>query len=111
MSTPKPVENIVCEADLTKLKKLKQLSPLGRILEDNRSCVKRSMWRKVFFAGLTILVVLNFVVPNLHPHFGVDKYPGFWPAFGLIVGVIMIYLVKKIVQPLIKRPEDYYGDL
>ena len=105
MSNPKPMDKIASEADL------KKLSPLGRVLEENRSCDKVKIWRMLFFAVLAILVVLNFVVPNLHPHFVVDKYPGFWPVFGLVVGVIMIFLVKKIIQPLIKRPEDYYGDL
>ena len=90
---------------------ISKLSPLGRWLEENRTPARRGLWRKVMFALLGVLVVLNFIIPNHHPHFGADKYPGFWPVFGLVIGVVMVFFVKKIVQPLIKRPEDYYGDL
>ena len=88
-----------------------ELSALGRCLKANAAPEKVKMWRKVLFAILGLLVVLNIVIPNHHPHFGVDRAPGFWPAFGFFVGVVMVFFVKKIVQPLIKRPEDYYGDL
>jgi len=105
MSDTKLVGKIIGEAELS------QLSPLGRILEENRNPTKKAAWRKVFFVSLSLVVALSLLVPNLHPHFVVDKYPGFWPVFALVVGVSMIFLVKKIVQPLIKRPEDYYGDI
>lgn len=90
---------------------LAQLDGLGRFLEENRTPERRHTWRIVMFCLLGLLVVLNFIVPNHHPHFGLDKYPLFWPIFGFGVGVIMVFFVKKIVQPLIKRPEDYYADL
>ncbi len=90
---------------------LARLDSFGRLLEENRTPEKRRTWRLVLFTVLGLLVVLNVVVPNHHPHFGVDEVPGFWPAFSFFMGVAMIFFVKKIVQPLIKRPEDYYGDL
>ena len=88
-----------------------ELGALGRCLKANGAPEKVKMWRKVLFAVLGLLVLLNIVIPNHHPHFGVDRVPGFWPAFGFFVGVVMVFFVKKIVQPLIKRPEDYYGDI
>ncbi len=88
-----------------------RLSPLGLCLAANSSPEKVKMWRKVLFAVMGLLIILNILIPNHHPHFGVDSAPGFWPAFGFVVGVLMIFFVKKIVQPLIKRPEDYYGDI
>ena len=90
---------------------LARLDGLGRFLEENRTPEKRRSWKLVFFGVLGLLVVLNLVVRNHQPHFEIDWIPGFWPVFGLTVGVVMIFFVKKIVQPLIKRPEDYYGDL
>jgi len=90
---------------------LAKLDSLGRFLEENRTPERRRSWRLVMLAVLGLLAVLNFIIPNHHPHFILDKYPLFWPIFGFGVGVIMVFFVKKIVQPLIKRPEDYYGDL
>ena len=95
---------------------LSQLNGLGRFLEENRTPERLKMWRTVMLVVLGLLLVLNVVVPNEHPHFqygGVylDAIIGFWPVFGFAAGVAMIFLVKKIVQPIIKRPEDYYGDL
>ncbi len=90
---------------------LAQLDGLGRFLEENRTPEKSRTWKIILFAVLGLLVVLNLVIPNHHPHFGLDDPPVFWPAFGLVVGVVMVFFVKKIVQPMIKRPEDYYGDL
>lgn len=87
------------------------LSALGRCLKANSAPEKVKMWRKVMFAIMGILVVLNIIISNPAPHFVVDRVPGFWPAFGFLVGVVMVFFVKKIVQPLIKRPEDYYADL
>jgi peptidoglycan/LPS O-acetylase OafA/YrhL len=83
----------------------------GRILEKNRTPERRRAWRILLYAVLALLLVLNVFFPNHHPHFGIDRFAGFWPAFSFFMGVGMIFLVKKIVQPLIKRPEDYYGDL
>jgi hypothetical protein len=90
---------------------LAKLGTLGRFLEENRTPEKTRTWKILFFALLGVTVVLNLVIPNHHPHFGLDKIPGFWPVFGLVVGIVMVFFVKKIVQPLIKRPEDHYADL
>lgn len=67
-------------------------------------------WRMFFFAILAGLVGANFFIHPHVPHFGLDAYPGFFAGFGLIVGLIMVLVMKKIVQPLIARKEDFYGD-
>ncbi len=65
----------------------------------------------IFFAVLAVLVLLNFVIYSHHGHFWhLDEYPGFFAAFGLFVGLGMVIIMKKIVQPFIARKEDYYGD-
>ena len=86
-------------------------SGLGGFLDRQLEPQRLRAWRMVFFLALLAAALLSLVVPNHHPHFGVDRYPFFWAAFGLIVGVVMVFVVKKIIQPVIKRPEDYYGDL
>jgi len=67
-------------------------------------------WRIIFFATLAVLLLLNVPFVTHHPHFGLDKYPGFFAGFGLIFGLGMVIIMKKIVQPFIAREEDYYGD-
>ena len=68
----------------------------------------RTIYALLFLAAL---VILNFFYNSDDPHFYYDQYPGFWPIFGLIAGLVMILVMKKIVQPLIKRKEDFYGDI
>ncbi|MDR2404820.1 MAG: hypothetical protein LBE27_00415 [Deltaproteobacteria bacterium] len=86
-------------------------SKLGAFLNRQLESGKIRSWRLAFFLVLLVIAILNFIIHNEHPHFGIDRYPLFWAVFGLVVGVVMVFLVKRIIQPLIKRPEDYYGDL
>ncbi len=64
--------------------------------------------RAVFFVLLAVCVGLNCILVPHHPHFGLDAYPGFFAGFGLVAGLAMVILMKKIVQPMIARGEDYY---
>jgi len=71
---------------------------------------KTKTFKYIFFGVLLVLLILNVPFVTHHPHFGLDKYPGFFAGFGLFVGLGMVIIMKKIVQPFIKRKEDYYGD-
>ncbi|MDR1086279.1 MAG: hypothetical protein LBP22_15845 [Deltaproteobacteria bacterium] len=84
---------------------------LGSFLAAQLTPGRIKLWRGIFFAVLALAALLNLVIKNHHPHFGYDKYPLFWPVFGLAAGLILVLVVKKIIQPLIKKPEDYYGDI
>lgn len=72
---------------------------------------RRAHWLKAFFVVLAVLAACNVIVRPSDPHFVLDAFPGFWAAFGLGVGVVMVLVMKKIIQPLIVRNEDYYGDI
>ncbi len=72
---------------------------------------RRAECLKGFFGLLAFFVVLNLIVRPHEPHFGLDAYPGFWALFGLGVGWVMVMVMKRVVQPLIVRKEDYYGDI
>lgn len=85
------------------------MSAFGTFLDRQRQQARR--WFKVFLVLLVALLGCNAVILPMHPHFGYDAFPGFWAAFGLGVGLVMIFVMKRIVQPLIVRKEDYYGDL
>lgn len=82
---------------------------LGKILLEQLR--KRGQWLRALFSVLAALVALNLFVRPRDPHFVFDAYPGFWAAFGLGVGVVMVFVMKKIVQPLIVRKEDHYNDI
>ena len=68
-------------------------------------------WMILWFGVLGFLLLLNIFIRPEHPHFVVDAYWGFWAVFGLGVGCLMVFVMKRIVQPLIVRKEDYYGDI
>jgi hypothetical protein len=62
----------------------------------------------LFFLGLAGLVVANVFVRPHEAEYVFDIYPGFWAVFGLICGLAMVIIMKKIVQPMISRGDDYY---
>ena len=62
----------------------------------------------LFFLGLAGLVVANVFVRPHEAEYVFDVYPGFWAVFGLVGGLAMVIVMKKIVQPMISRGDDYY---
>lgn len=69
------------------------------------------LWLGLWFAVMGLLLLLNIFIRPSEPHFVLDAYWGFWAVFGLGVGCIMVFVMKRIIQPLIVRKEDYYGDI
>lgn len=89
--------------------KLAKLSPkMGNLFGAAR---QGGMWLTAFFGVLAVLTALNLFILPSEPHFSLDAYPGFWALFGLGVGLVMVFVMKRIIQPLIVRKEDYYGDI
>lgn len=62
----------------------------------------------LFFLGLVGLVGANVFIRPHEVEFVYDAYPGFWAVFGLVGGLAMVIIMKKIVQPMISRGDDYY---
>jgi hypothetical protein len=62
----------------------------------------------LFFLGLAGLVLANVFVRPHEAEYVFDAYPGFWALFGLVVGLAMVIIMKKIIQPMISRGDDYY---
>ncbi|MGE4293165.1 MAG: hypothetical protein AB7E32_13265 [Desulfovibrio sp.] len=83
-----------------------ELTPLGAFFEKLRD--KGSTLLKVMYVILAVLVGLNFICNTHEPHFVIDKYVGFWAGFGLLFGLAMVIVMKKIVQPIIARDEEFY---
>lgn len=60
----------------------------------------------LLYVVLAALVGLNVVILPHHPHFEGEGLPGFWAVFALLATVIMVVVLKKIVYPLLARPEE-----
>ena len=66
-------------------------------------------WKKALYGVLAALVVINLFLTPHHPHFEGEGVPGFWAVFALLATVVMVVVLKKIVYPLLARPEDDNG--
>jgi peptidoglycan/LPS O-acetylase OafA/YrhL len=84
---------------------------LGGLLAAQTTPPRLKAWRLAMYAALAAAAALGLVIPNHHPHFVYDAKPFFWPVFGLGLGLALVFLAKRVVQPVIKRPEDHYGDI
>ena len=82
------------------------MSLFGMLLDWLRS--KTGILAALFFLGLAGLVVANVFIRPHEVEFVYDAYPGFWSLFGLVGGMAMVIIMKKIVQPMISRGDDYY---
>jgi hypothetical protein len=64
--------------------------------------------KKVFFVILGLLVLLNFFILPHEPHFGLDKYTGFWAVFGCVIAVVLARLAKGAAHTFLGKDEDFY---
>jgi hypothetical protein len=66
---------------------------------------KRSRW---IFLGVLVLIVLPdlFLAKKGYFH-AFEGWPGFFALFGL-AACLVLFLVGKGLEPLLKRKEDYY---
>lgn len=89
--------------------KMEKVSPMaGRFVITLR---QGGIWLFLWATALSLLLLLNLVVWTPAPHFVIDALPWFWAAFGLVTGLAMIFVMKRIIQPFIVRKEDHYGDI
>lgn len=72
------------------------------------SSIKSSYLRNAFFIILVALVVLNIFIYPHHPHFGLEKYTGFWAVFGFGVAVILAKVAKGCAHTFLGKDEDSY---
>jgi hypothetical protein len=64
--------------------------------------------KKAMYAVLAVMVVLNFLIYPHHPHFGLEKIPGFWAVFGLGVAVALARLAKGAAHTFLGKDVDFY---
>jgi len=83
---------------------------LGNFLDRMRKGRGLRTWKLALLIFLGLTLAVNFFV---HPHqekYFLDNHPGHWAVFGLLVSVAMILVMRKVVQPLLRRPEDKDDD-
>ncbi|MFH1036390.1 MAG: hypothetical protein V1806_17980 [Pseudomonadota bacterium] len=64
--------------------------------------------KKLMFLSLGVLVLLNVLIQAPHPHFDLEKLPGFWALFGLIGTVVLGRLAKGAAHTFLGKDEDFY---
>ena len=70
--------------------------------------------RRAAIALLAILALLDLVVHH-HAHFAgqgirVDPWPFFYPVYGFLACVAMVWAAKRLVGGLLKRKDTYYDE-
>ena len=80
--------------------------PAGQPMEHQEGGAKGL--KKLMFVSLGVLVLLNVFIQAPHPHFDLEKLPGFWALFGLIVAVVLGKLAKGAAHTFLGKDEDYY---
>jgi drug/metabolite transporter (DMT)-like permease len=71
---------------------------------------KANAFKIALYCVLAAMVVLNFFILPHHPHFGMEAWPTFWAFFALIGTVVMVVVLKRIVYPILARPEEDTND-
>ncbi len=80
-------------------------SSFGEMLDRSRKQHAKA-WKRGLFLFLGVLVAVNLFIHPHHGEYGPDIYPGFWELFGFLATVGMIFLMKKIIQPMLAHPEE-----
>lgn len=71
---------------------------------------KAGVFRTLLFVVLAVLVLLNFVIRPHEAEFAAEAYPAFWALFALIGAIVMVFVLKKIIYPLLARQEEDSND-
>jgi hypothetical protein len=65
-------------------------------------------FKVLLFTALGLLVLVNLLILPHHPHFGLEKIPGFWALFGVIGAIILARVCKGAAHTFLGKKEDYY---
>jgi len=87
---------------------MREPNSLGAWLDAARNNARA--FKILLYAVLAVLVGLNVVILPRHPHFEGEGVPGFWAVFALVAAIGMVVVLKKIVYPLLARPEEDTND-
>ena len=71
---------------------------------------RRKTVKKIAYAVLILIFVIDFFIPRHEIHFIGDKIPGFWSLFGFVACILIILISKWIGRLGIMQEEDYYNE-
>ncbi|HIE34355.1 MAG TPA: hypothetical protein EYP86_04375 [Candidatus Altiarchaeales archaeon] len=60
----------------------------------------------LFFVCLVILVIADFII-HKHPHFLLEGIPVFYPLYGFVSCVSLVFIAKAL-RKIVERGENYY---
>ena len=66
--------------------------------------------KRIAYAVLIFIIVMDFFIPRHEIHFFGDAIPGFWSIFGLIACILIILISKWIGHLGIMQDENYYNE-
>jgi uncharacterized membrane protein YfhO len=66
--------------------------------------------KKIAYAALILIIVIDFFIPRHEVHFFGDRIPGFWSLFGYVACILIILISKWIGHLGIMQDENYYNE-
>ena len=66
--------------------------------------------KKIAYAALILIIVIDFIIPRHEVHFFGDGIPGFWSLFGFVACILIILISKWIGHLGIMQEENYYNE-
>ena len=66
--------------------------------------------KKIAYAALILIIVIDFFIPRHEVHFFGDRIPGFWSLFGFVACILIILISKWIGRLGIMQDENYYNE-
>lgn len=88
----------------------KPIHEQGGVLPAAKNQGRRRTLRNLMFASLGLLVALNLFITPHDPHFGLDRFPGFWALFGLLGAVILAKGAKGAAHTFLGKDENFYDN-
>ena len=71
---------------------------------------RRKIIKRIAYAVLILILVIDFFIPRHEIHFIGDQIPGFWSLFGFVACILIILISKWIGRLGIMKDENYYDE-
>ena len=71
---------------------------------------RTKIMKKIAYAMLILIIVVDFFIPRHDIHFIGDEIPGFWSLFGFVACILIILISKLIGRFGIVQDENYYNE-